>query len=168
MSSLKEKALKPAEKVELQMTPMIDCTFLLLIFFMLTLKIVPDEGDFNVNMPLVGAAAPSDEVKLPPIKVRLLANPDGTLNNVIFGQTELGNDANAFKRLNTEVGILAGRSDQRFSDDLEFEIDPDYNLHHQNLISAVSACTGYMSPQTNTIVRYVEKIRFAQPRKPAN
>ncbi len=34
------------------MTPMIDVVFQLLIFFMLTLKIIAPEGDFNINMPL--------------------------------------------------------------------------------------------------------------------
>jgi biopolymer transport protein ExbD len=166
MSKRKHLQQPLPDKIEIPMSPMIDCTFLLLIFFMVTLRIVPSEGDFSVNMPLTGPAATEEEVKLPPIKVRLEANNDGTLRNIIFGQTELGNDATAFNRLNTEVGILAGRADQRFADDIEFELDPDYNLHHKNLVNAVSACTGYFDPQTQQIMRYVEKIRFAQPRKP--
>ena len=44
---------KTAEKIEPQMAPMIDVVFLLLIFFMLTLKIISPEGDFNINMPAV-------------------------------------------------------------------------------------------------------------------
>ena len=39
------------EKLETNMSAMIDIVFQLLIFFMLTLKIVEPEGDFNVNMP---------------------------------------------------------------------------------------------------------------------
>ncbi len=44
------------EKIELQMTPMIDIVFQLLIFFIMTFKIVEVEGDFNIKMP---ASAPT-------------------------------------------------------------------------------------------------------------
>ena len=47
---------KTAEKIEPQMAPMIDVVFLLLIFFMCTLKIISPEGDFNINMPAVAQA----------------------------------------------------------------------------------------------------------------
>ena len=39
------------DKIELQMTPMIDIVFQLLIFFIMTFKIVSMEGDFNIKMP---------------------------------------------------------------------------------------------------------------------
>jgi biopolymer transport protein ExbD len=45
------------EKVEIPMTPMIDIVFQLLVFFIMTFKIVSQEGDFNIKMPL---AAPSE------------------------------------------------------------------------------------------------------------
>ncbi len=41
-------------KAELQMTSMIDIVFLLLIFFILTFKIAPQEGDFNIKLPKQG------------------------------------------------------------------------------------------------------------------
>jgi len=62
------------EKINVPMAPMIDVVFQLLIFFMLTLKIVAPEGDFDINMPM-GAGAPSDELPPLDLKVRLLANP---------------------------------------------------------------------------------------------
>ena len=34
------------------LTPLIDVVFLLLIFFLLTLKIIEPEGEFNINMPI--------------------------------------------------------------------------------------------------------------------
>ncbi|MCP4175481.1 MAG: biopolymer transporter ExbD, partial [Fuerstiella sp.] len=37
------------EKIEVQMAPMIDVVFQLLIFFMLTLKIIEPEGNFDIN-----------------------------------------------------------------------------------------------------------------------
>ncbi|MEK6237543.1 MAG: biopolymer transporter ExbD, partial [Planctomycetales bacterium] len=66
---MKVRNQKDSEKVELQMTPMIDIVFQLLVFFVMTFKIVSQEGDFDIKMPL---AAPSegtpDEDLYPPIK----------------------------------------------------------------------------------------------------
>ncbi len=38
------------------MTPMIDIVFLLLVFFLFSFKIVVQEGDFNIRMPVAGPA----------------------------------------------------------------------------------------------------------------
>ena len=65
------------------MTPMIDIVFQLLIFFIMTFKIVSLEGDFNIKMP---AAAPSEgppeEDLLPPLRLRLTAGEEGQLNGI--------------------------------------------------------------------------------------
>ena len=45
------------DKIELNMTPMIDVVFQLLSFFMFTLKIAQVEGNFNIKMPAATAAA---------------------------------------------------------------------------------------------------------------
>ena len=52
------KLAKPSSlsKVEIPMAPMIDIVFQLLIFFMLNLKIVAPEGNFNINLPKIGRA----------------------------------------------------------------------------------------------------------------
>ena len=44
------------ENVELMMTPMIDIVFQLLVFFIMTFKIVAPEGDFNIKMPMAAPA----------------------------------------------------------------------------------------------------------------
>ncbi|MEW4527130.1 biopolymer transporter ExbD [Maioricimonas sp. JC845] len=155
-----------AGKVDIQMAPMIDVVFQLLIFFMLTLKIVAPEGDFNINMPIGSAAAASDEPPPLDIKVRLLANPDGTLGQVVFGNRPLGNDAPAcFDRLNLEIVGLVG-SGGGFADDMSVEIDADYNLNYEYTIKAISSCTGRIDPVTQQPVRYIEKIKLAPPRRP--
>lgn len=154
------------EKIEAPMAPMIDVVFQLLIFFMLTLKIIAPEGDFNINMP-IGQAAQTDDTPLNlDIKVRLLANADGTLQDVVIGKRQLGNDPAVFERLNSTILGMVGRPDERASDDMEVEIDADYGLHYTYTIQAISACTGRLDPVTKQPVRYVEKIKFAKPRPP--
>lgn len=155
------------QRIEAQMAPLIDVVFLLLIFFMLTLKIVEPEGDFNINMPLATPEAqPSEEIMLPDIRVRLVAAADGSLGQLRLGQRELGNGPEAFDRLNTEILQIIGRPGGPMSEDVEVEIDADYALNYEHVISAVSACTGRLNEDTNRIVRYVEKIKFAPPRRP--
>ena len=54
---MKVRNQREQEKIEIQMTPMIDIVFQLLVFFIMTFKVVSMEGDFNIKMPL---AAPSE------------------------------------------------------------------------------------------------------------
>ena len=68
------------DRVELQMTPMIDIVFQLLVFFIMSFKIAAQEGDFNVKMPLAAPSAGTpDDSLLPPLKLRLLADENGQL-----------------------------------------------------------------------------------------
>ncbi|RPI90640.1 MAG: biopolymer transporter ExbD [Planctomycetaceae bacterium] len=161
MAKLRNHGPGGHEKIPLDMTPMIDVVFQLIIFFMLTLKIRANEGDFNINMPLGQGVGQSSE--LPPIKVRLESNPDGTLRTIAIGRQSLGNDERAFALLNREVLNLVGRPGTAFSKDIEVEIDSDYELHYQYVVSAMTACTGKLDEKGQPM-RFVEKIKFAPPR----
>jgi biopolymer transport protein ExbD len=154
-------------KVAIDMTPMIDVVFQLMIFFMLTLKIKADEGDFNINMPLTPTnTTVTQELMVPDIKVRLTANSDGSLQSVQLGRRNLGNDDRAFGMLNSEILNIIGRPGNPLTKDVEVEIDADYELHYQDVVKAIGACTGRVDRATNQVVRYVEKIKFAAPRQP--
>ena len=52
---------------------------------------------------------------------------------------------------------------ERDRGNLAVEIDPDFELNYQYVMSAISACTGMVDKQ-GRILRYVEKIKFAPPR----
>lgn len=153
-------------KIEVQMAPMIDVVFQLLIFFMLTLKIITPEGHFDINMPIGISQAESDELPPQDIKVRLTANPDGSLQQVYFGSRPLGGDVPAaFERLNNQIAGLVGGAGQ-FSDDIEVEIDAAYNLDYEYTIKAVSACLGRIDPSTGRPIHYVSNIKFKPPQRP--
>lgn len=156
-------------KIEAQMAPMIDVVFQLLIFFMLTLKIIEPEGDFDINMP-IGRPSPSptDSPDLPPFKVRMEADPDtGELQQLFFNGNPLGNGPAAFALLNSEifrsVKALEAAGSANIVKDQEVEIDPAYGLNYENVISAISACSGKMV--NGTMVRYISKIKFAPIRE---
>ncbi len=163
---------KEVEKIQPPMAPMIDIVFQLLIFFMLTLKIVEPEGDFSINMPLgkpTQQIDPEDPL-LPPIKVRLHANEDGSLAQIVFGSNRLGSGEDAFDRLNMKILQAIGRPGDPLTKDIEVEIDADYNLDFEYSLRAMSACTGRMELDSKTgkpgLVRYIENIKFTPPKRP--
>ena len=57
------KRNKLEEKMEIQMTPMIDCVFLLLIFFMVSSTFYRQEADISFALP--GVADQSEAVEIP-------------------------------------------------------------------------------------------------------
>ena len=160
---------KQPEKMEPQMAPMIDVVFLLLIFFMCTLRIISQEGDFNINMPAVAQAQTETPKLLPDFKIRLLADVEtGQLVEIRFGQRSLGTGPRAFLLLQQTIKEQIAGSP--YADEIEIEIDADFDLNYEHVISAVSACTGEVIGATTeggrrTISRFVEKIKFAPPRQ---
>lgn len=159
---MKIKSSGKSDHIDLQMTPMIDVVFQLLIFFMLNLKIVAPEGNFNIKMPL-GAAAErvTPEIPLPAIKVRLLAAPDGSLAGMQMGDRPL----DSFRELHENILALVGDvGPGGVAGDTEVEIDADYDLKYQYVVEAVTAVSGQV--RGSDILPLVEKIKFAPPRRP--
>ncbi len=145
------------EKVAINMTPMIDVVFQLMIFFMLTLNIIAPEGDFDVRMPLgKSAGQPTEDLQVPPIKVRLDAQPDGSLASIRVD----GRPVEGFSELRQLVAGLvddAGAS----AGDLELELDCDYDLDYANVISAITAVSGRIDD--GRLIEMIKKITFAPP-----
>ncbi len=152
------------EETGLQMTSMIDIVFQLLIFFIMTFKIVAPEGDFNIKMPL---AAPSegipDDNQLPPIKVRLRADERGRLASAQMGTRQL-NSSHPFRDLQVQIREIVGDDSGPGSvaDSTEVELDCDYGLKFEYVIDAITAVSGYV--KDGRIIKIVEKIKFAPPR----
>lgn len=158
------KSSSELEKLKMNMTPMIDVCFQLIIFFMLSLRLYSPEGDFSVKMPL---AAPEqglpDETQTPPVKIRLRADRHGNLIGIQLGQRTLA----TFQELQRQVRDIVGldRGPAGTPSDAEVELDCDYNLKFEYVVSALSSVSGYLADDRQTIVRLIEKIRFAPPRK---
>ncbi|MEZ6057522.1 MAG: biopolymer transporter ExbD [Planctomycetaceae bacterium] len=152
----------PSGKIEMQMSAMIDIVFQLLIFFMLTLKIIPEEGEFEINMPVGAQNSASTEPNID-FTVRLISDSAGNLREIRIGDTSLGNDEAAFLRLNNQVKSHA-KSGGKFNDDMEVTLDVDYELNYKYIIKAVANCTGYR--EGDKTVKFLEKIKFSAPREP--
>ncbi len=159
-----EKRSGEFKKFELNMTPMIDACFQLIIFFMLTLRLFSPEGDFSITMPLAsprpGTQPPPES---PPIKIRLAAHPDGKLAAIQMGRRKLTSFAELHNQIREVVGLDRGPA---ASSNAEVELDCDYNLKYEYIVEALNAVSGYVANDKQTIVRMIEKIRFAPPRNP--
>ena len=150
------------EKNELNMTSMIDIVFLLLVFFVMTFKIVEMEGDFSIRMPLAGDGAQTSDVTDLPLKLRLQADGDGRLTGMTLDQIDLGKD---FEKLRGTVIQLVGTDEPAEGEDgPEIEIDVDYNLRYAYVIQAITAVSGYKD-ETDQTVKLIERIKFAKPRR---
>jgi biopolymer transport protein ExbD len=162
------KLSKPSalSKVDIPMAPMIDIVFQLLIFFMLNLKIIAPEGNFNINLPISAPAVNQPDVNLPDIKVGLRSDRDGNLTQLTLGGNNLGNNEAAFERLNQEILKIIGRPGNPLTQEIQVELDADFECQYKYVVKAISRCTGRYDPQTDQIARYVEKIKFAPPHKP--
>ncbi|HEX4128940.1 MAG TPA: biopolymer transporter ExbD [Pirellulales bacterium] len=150
---MKSRRKPMSDKVEQQMTPMIDIVFQLLTFFVMSFKIATQEGDFNIKMP-IGLSASQNNSEVQPIKVRMIAAKGGSLAEIRIGDRGLGT---SFQALQSEIAAMAGA-------DLEVEFDCDYNLHYNNVMNAITAVSGRR--QGEKIIKYVDKIKFSPPRVP--
>lgn len=156
---------RAGEEIELQMTPMIDIVFQLLIFFIMTFKIIAPEGDFNIKMPI---AAPSEGPppidQLPPIKVHLTARSNGALAQVRFGNRPLGTGREAFVALRQAVRDMVGdEPGPSVLESTEVEFDCDYHLRYEYVIEAITAVSGYVDE--DRVVKIIEKIKFSPPHR---
>jgi len=92
-----------AGQIEFNMTPMIDVTFLLIIFFILAGQILSDElADLEVHRPHASQAIPSEEMK----------TPNRAIVNVV---SRVGKDEDANP-------ALAGRADRYEINRARFEV----------------------------------------------
>ena len=147
--------------IELQMTPMIDIVFQLLVFFIMTFKIVEQEGDFGIRMPLQqGAAQASPELVLPH-RLRLAAAPDGRLASISMDDRPFLNFAALRQYVVGLVGDMGGPEAAR--EQAEVEIDADPNLRYEYVMQGITAVSGYKDPETGQVVELIRKIKFAPP-----
>ncbi len=156
------------DKIELQMTPMIDIVFQLLTFFIMTMKIVTPEGDFNITMP-TGGSAPQDtidDVKLP-IRIKLAANDDGDLEKITRlpdggGTPEKLEGFEALHELIKAKVQDEGGPGSDGAKEIEVELDCDYNLKYKYTMAAITAVSGIK--QGEDVIKLVEKIKFTPPK----
>ncbi|MCO6045549.1 biopolymer transporter ExbD [Aeoliella sp. ICT_H6.2] len=159
---MKIRKTKHKDKIELQMTPMIDIVFQLLVFFIMTFKIVEPEGDFNVRMPPPASQSPSQPPETPTLILKMTADADGNLASMKLGDVPFtGTDKlTPFDQLRSHIVSLVGdEAGPGTASEREVELDSDFNLKYRYDINAITAISGYI--QDGQKFKLIEKIRFA-------
>ena len=153
---------KLADKIAIDMTPMIDVVFQLMSFFMCTLKVVTPEGDFNVRMTMAAAAAAApDDQQVPPVRVKLSAGADGSLASIAMNGSAVADFEELRRKVISLVGTDTGPNS--LAEKTEVELDCDYSLKYANVVRAITAVSGKV--QDGQIVELIKKIKFTPPKK---
>jgi len=147
------------DKDNLKMTAMIDIVFLLLIFFVMTFKVLAPEGDFNVKMRQKPGPGESPPGEMPPLVVQLCAGQGGRLAGIRLGQRELAN----FDELHQQIrGLVRDHAGPGSADAApEVELACDYDLDFEHVVAAITAVSGYVADDNRSIVTLTDKIRLS-------
>ena len=154
------------EDIKLNMTSMIDIVFQLLVFFILTFKVVVQEGDYNVRMPL--ATTESSEIEDPPdvIRVLLRAGDSGAIATIevddeVEVKTLTGEKVeDLYAQLNEFIDqkVSAG-DDPEDGVETEVEFDIDSNLKYGYTVRAIEAVSGKQL-DGGKVKKLIEKIKL--------
>lgn len=157
------KSIKGTTKPpELEMTPMIDIVFQMLVFFVMTFRITALEGDFNIQMP-VQTDSPTeldDEDLDRPIVVTLNSGDNRFLASIQIDDLAPFAEDDKFAKLAAYVAQRAEQAKDPADESkviVEFVID--YDLRYSETIAAVTAVTGRKTANGET-EQYVDTIKF--------
>jgi biopolymer transport protein ExbD len=160
MSQLPKRKL--ADKIPIDMTPMIDIVFQLLTFFCMTLKIVAAEGDFNIRMPAEGLAPGPSIASLSPIHIHLKANDAGECTRVVLADLEFSG-ADRWDRVHRHLASVVGQGNLASEAEVELHCDPQ--LHYEHAMAAITAVSGRKNPADGEIIKLIDKIKFSPVRQ---
>lgn len=151
------------DTIELDMTSMIDIVFQLLVFFIMTFKIVLPEGDFNIRMPLPANEAPAAPSELPTWNLRMTSNEEGVLTKLQLDSRVFEGD-DRFATLHSHVrGMIDDSGGPGTASEQEVEINADFDLKYDYVMRAITALSGYIdNGQRHALI---EKIRLTPPKE---
>jgi biopolymer transport protein ExbD len=118
-------------KLELQIAPLIDVVFLLLIYFMVTATLIKKEGDISFKLPAVG-----QPTSVMPVEVLIEITVDGAvlMDGIRYAPTD--------RTLDHLVKALGGRKKLADSQNSPFYVNllPNRDSLHERVIDVMDAC----------------------------
>ena len=127
-----QKILKE-EKVELQIAPLIDVVFLLLIYFMVTASLIKKEADISFMLP--AKVDQSESIDMPiEVSIEIVLGGDVVVEGMIFNSDD--------RELNTLILRLIEFREAADSSGSELIVNimPDNDSLHGRIIDVMSAC----------------------------
>jgi biopolymer transport protein ExbD len=118
----------------MQMGPMIDMVFLLLVFFMVSAKPIKPESDIPMGLP--GQVSQEEAVDIPD-EARVIIEPDG---QVVLNEQQLDSPvSSSLPELRSVLERFRKAAENARSDAL-VTIAPHDTVPHQRLIDVLNAC----------------------------
>jgi biopolymer transport protein ExbD len=125
---------KDVQTVEMQMGPMIDMVFLLLVFFMVSAKPVKQESDINIGLP--GTVAQEEALEIPD-EQRIQIQPNG---QVVLNDQPMASPASAeMPALLSTLKRFKESADSNKTEAL-ITIDADDAANHERIVQVLNAC----------------------------
>jgi biopolymer transport protein ExbD len=125
---------KDVQTVEMQMGPMIDMVFLLLVFFMVSAKPVKQESDINIGLP--GTVAQEEALEIPD-EQRIQIQPNG---QVVLNDQPMDSPASAaMPALFATLKRFKESADSNKSEAL-ITIDADDAAIHERIVQVLNVC----------------------------
>ena len=122
-------------KAEVDMTPMIDCVFLLLVFFMVSSTFNKQEADISFALP--GTADQSEAVEIPDEQIiQITENGNVFLNDLEY---DAPGDADMPELVKTL--ILFRQTAEANKVPAMITIAPEDNVKQQRVVDVLNACT---------------------------
>ena len=121
------------KKAELQIAPLIDVVFLLLIYFMVTASLIKKEADLSFILPAI--TEPEDQISMPiEALIEVSELGDIIIEGMVFGQ----NEQNLDDLISTLVSLKAAADSS--ASDLIVNIMPNDKALHGRIIKVMDAC----------------------------
>jgi len=125
---------RDVQVVEMQMGPMIDMVFLLLVFFMVTAKPIKQESDVSLGLP--GTVSAEEAVELPD-EQRIRIEGDGS---IVLNDAVLGAPSDAtLSGLVVTLKRFKESADANKADAL-VTLDADDGTNQQRIVDVLNAC----------------------------
>jgi biopolymer transport protein ExbD len=118
----------------MQMGPMIDMVFLLLVFFMVSAKPITPESDIPMGLP--GQVSQEEAVDIPD-EARIIIEPDG---QVVLNEQQLDTPAASVLPELRAVLVRFKKSADNAKADALVTIAPHDTVPHQRLIDVLNTC----------------------------
>ena len=126
---------EPPPKAEVAMTPLIDCVFLLLVFFMVSTTFHKQEADISFALP--GTASQSDAVEMPDEQIiQITAGGNVYLNDLEYDHPAESEMPELVKTL-----ILFRKTAEANQVPAMITIAPDDSVKQQRVVDVLNACT---------------------------
>lgn len=131
---MRRKRKRRNTTVEMQMGPMIDMVFLLLVFFMVSAKPIEPESDIPMGLP--GQVAQEEVVDLPD-EARVIIEPNG---QIVLNEQQLDTPGNSTLPELRSVLDRFRLSAENANTEALVTVAPHDEVPHQRLVDVLNAC----------------------------